>query len=348
MTRFALILALFAATPVLAQDATPRPVVTEIVSADIASHRAFTGLIEPRTETDLAFRVGGRLATLSVDQGDRVIKGAVLAELDQITLQQDFLAATAGVDSARAAADLALSQFDRATELAARGVYSDAQLEAISANNDAAIAQLENANATLRQATEAAQYGQLTAPYDGIVLARKVEVGSTVNAGAAILTLSDLSGLEAVIDMPTAILDLLPDDAMFDIQHHTSGIAPVTAQLRLVDPVAEGRLDTRRLRLTLIDPPEDYRIGALVTAAPIGDNAPFVTLPTNAILDRDGTFGVWAVTSPDRSVHFTPVTQGAELGDRTVITQGVRIGDEIITRGVHALTEGQIVGDHIE
>ncbi len=342
-----LVALVFAASPAIAETQS-RPVVSEIVAADVASHRAFTGLIDPRTETALAFRTNGRVAQMLVETGDRVSQGDLLAELDQITLQQDLRAAEAAVASAQAVDDLASRQKDRAVELNDRGVYSEAQLEAVQANADAAAAQLESAEATLRQAQEAARYSQLLAPYDGIVLSMNVDAGTTISAGMPILTLSDFSGLDAIIDVPTAIYDLMPPNLSFSIQHHSKDIAPVTATLRLVDPVTEGRLDTRRLHLSLIDPPTDYRIGALVTATPFEASVNFATLPLSALFTQDDQFGVWVVDPSDRSVHFTPVDVGAEIDGRVVITGGAQTGDEIITRGVHALEEGQKVGDRIQ
>ncbi len=337
------------ASPVFADPdaAAPRPVISEIVRADSVIMRSFDGLIEPRDQTDLAFRTGGRLARLSVETGDRVTQGAVLASLDQITLQQDLDAASAAVVSARAAADLAAAQLERGNALLDRGVYSQAQLEQLQTSHDAALAQLNNTIATEVQAREAAHYGNLTAPVDGVVLSTRAEVGTYIAAGSPVLSVSGGAEIEAVIDVPEPLFETLAATVQFEITHQVPGIDPIRATLRSVDPVTEGKLDTRRMRLTLIDPPADYRIGALVLARPLAQQTSTITLLQSALTTLDGQIGVWRVT-PDRIAEFAPVTVSTEIGDRITITAGIAIDDEIITRGVSSVTIGQHIGDRIQ
>lgn len=340
---------LLIASPVVAdvENAGPRPVISEIVRADSAIMRSFDGLIEPRDQIDLAFRTGGRLARLSVETGDRVTQGAILASLDQITLQQDLDAASAAVVSARAAADLAAAQLERGTALLDRGVYSEAQLEQLQTSSDAALAQLNNAIATEIQAREAAHYGNLTAPVDGVILATHAEVGSYIAAGTPVLSITGGSEIEAVIDVPEPLFETLANTSQFEITHQVPGVDPIRATLRSVDPVTEGKLDTRRMRLTLIDPPADYRIGALVLARPLAQQTPTITLPQSALTTLDGQLGVWRIT-PDRAAEFVPVTVSTEIGDRITITAGIDINDEIITRGASSVSIGQHIGDRIQ
>ncbi|SFJ82072.1 efflux RND transporter periplasmic adaptor subunit [Celeribacter neptunius] len=330
-----------------AESRTPRPVISEFLSADPAVQRQFSGVIRGQDVSALAFQTSGRLATLDVEAGERVTKGQVLATLDQITLAQDVDVAEAAVSAAQAQADFALSQYERVETLLARDVATTAQIEAARANRIATAAKALSARADLAQAEEAARYGQLVAPRDGIILSTDVEPGTLVSPGVGVLEMADPLGREAIIDVPESFAQVIPENAAFIVQHRAIGVPPVSARLTLMEPIADTSLETRRLRLALIDPPEDYRIGTLISARYDSDAAPVTTLPKTAIAGSDAAPGVWRVAASDgaRHVVFTPVELGAEIGDRVVITQGVEPGTEIVTRGVHMLQDGQEIGE---
>ncbi|ATG48107.1 efflux transporter periplasmic adaptor subunit [Celeribacter ethanolicus] len=340
----------------IAEEATvpeaPRPVITEFLSADPAAERQFSGVIRGQDVTALAFQTSGRLATLDVDAGDRVTEGQVIATLDQITLAQDVAVAQAALSAAEAQAEFAQSQYERIEALLVRNVASTAQIEAARAARDAATAKADSARADLAQTEEAARYGHLSAPRDGIILSTEVEPGTLVSSGVSVVEMADPLGREAIIDVPESFAMVIPDHAGFIVRHRSAGVDPVAATLSVIEPVAETSLETRRLRLTLDNPPEDYRIGTLITATYDSNAAPVMTLPQTAIAGTDEAPGVWRVEEAGddagRTVHFVPVTVGRSIGTRVVIASGLTEGDEIVVRGVHALAEGQKVGERLQ
>ena len=347
MIRMLLLICAIAA-PAMA-DQLPRPVISEIIQEQTKGFRTFDGVIAPRHQIDLAFRTNGRLARLTVSTGDRVSAGDVLATLDQITLDQDAQAARAAVQSAQASFDLASAQLVRGQVLFDKGILSPAQLEQLQAANDGAKASLDSALAQADLANEAISFGTLTAPTDGIILDTSAIAGVTVAAGSPIISMADTSGIDAIIDVPSALLSIIEIGDQFDIEHQVSGVAPITAQLRVIEPVSEGKLDTRRLRLTLLDPTSDYRIGALVAARLRQDQTTVISIPFTALTEQSGETGVWRVEeTPNRHAVFTPVTTGPQFDDRIVITGGLNFGDEIIVRGTATITNDQPIGDRIE
>lgn len=325
-----------------------RPVISEIVARDQATQRSFPGVVSAHNPLRLAFQTSGRIASLTVEAGDRVQQGKVLATLDQITLDQDLTAARAALEAAEAEATLARQQYDRVAQLVARGVASTRQMEQAEASRDASAAQADSARAVLAKAQDAAQYGTLTAPKDGIVLATMVEPGALISAGAPILDLADLAGREAVVDVPEQFVDLLPEGSEFSVWHHSAGVAPITARLRLIDPVADAALETRRIRLHLENPTDDYRIGSLVSAGFINENNAVLTVPVVAVTQGADQPRVWRVTPGTRAVQPVPVRLGQTLGARVIVLDGLHPGDEIITRGMAQLHPGQIVGDRYQ
>ncbi|MBR9820599.1 MAG: efflux RND transporter periplasmic adaptor subunit [Rhodobacteraceae bacterium] len=349
-----LLLAMLAALvvrPVLAEQADaaasmgPRPVMTEIVSADPTRERAFPGTIEAKHEAQLAFQTIGRIAQLDVAPGDVVSEGDVLAVLDRVSLQEDVRAAEAALASARAEADFAEQSYSRTRALADRNIASQATVEQIEAQRNATAAQVIAAEADLAAARDALTYGNLTAPMDGVVLSTEVEAGAVVSAGTTVLTLAELSGREAVIDVPTEFLALLPQDAMFELRRHSGSEAPVQARLRLVEPVADDILRGRRLRLAIEGDEGAFRIGSLITATYAAESEPVITLPLSAITGgAAGGAQVWRVAEGSRVVHPVPVTLGVQIGDRIEIRGGIEVGDEVIVKGARSLEDGQTVG----
>ncbi|OCX66598.1 hypothetical protein BFP70_00025 [Thioclava sp. SK-1] len=348
---FALVLSLMLV--LISQPGTAQPlhpVVSEIVAADPVVQRSFAGTVQARTKTALAFRAAGRVATLTVEAGDRVTRGQVLAQLDQITLQQDLESANAAVDAAQADAQLAAQQFTRVQTLFDRGVASTAALEQARANRDAANAQQDSARAQQAQARDAAGYGTLTAPRDGIVLSTSVEVGTLVLAGTEIATLASYDAREAVIDLPADLAMLFAPGAVFEIRHSSPGLPVVTGHLRLIEPLTETSIDTRRARIVLRDPPADFRIGSLIQTRPAPGTGPSLTVPESAIVTQGAQSYVWRV-GPGRIAQRIAITPGPKVstpnGTRRTVTQGLSAGDEIILRGVSALTEGLPLGERL-
>ena len=348
-----LIAALLLPQAVMAQEAVtqaepPRPVVSEILTADPTRDRAFPGILRAQVEVALAFQTFGRIATLDVDAGDRVEEGQVLATLDQVTLEEDVAAAQAALDAAQAEADLARQSFSRVQSLLERGIATQAQEEQALASRDATAARVEAAQAALAQAEEVARFGTLVAPQGGVVLSTEAEAGTLVAAGSPVLTLADPAGREARIDVPAEFARVLPPDAAFEVSLAAGGVPPVPARLRLVEPVTDPNLRTRRLRLSLEAPPDDYRIGGLVTATYATGGTALPTLPRSAMTEEDGVPGVWRVSPEGRVVEFVPVELGAAVGDRVVVTRGVAVGDEVVTRGARSLESGQAVGERVQ
>lgn len=324
----------------------PRPVVSQIVQPGAAFARAFTGTVVARTQISLAFQTFGRVSERRVTVGDTVTKGQVLARLDPYTLDEDVAAAEAALSTAQAQQVTAVNALDRARALQTRGVASTARLEDAQRALTAADAAVASATADLARATDARGYSELVAPMDGVIVSTDAEVGAVVSAGTPVMVLASTSENEAVIDLPEGLLSMLSIGDSFEVSLRGGNTPPVAGALRLVQPVVDAASRTRRVHLTLIDPPPAYRIGSLVRAQPTAlDRTALFTLPHSAIRREGEAASVWRVDPASRAVTLVPVTlDPQDVGDRAAITQGLTAGDEIVTRGVHSLTEGQIVG----
>ncbi|MEI6800886.1 MAG: efflux RND transporter periplasmic adaptor subunit [Pseudomonadota bacterium] len=318
-----------------------RPVVSEILSPGAAQSRVFTGRVEAEVTSTLAFLTLGRVATLQVATGDQVAKGAVLASLDQVTLDEDLTAAQAALQAAQARGVFAGQSFERVQALAKRAVASAAQLEQAQAALETAKAAIAAAEADLARAKDAASYSALTAPMDGIVTATLVDPGTVVSVGTPILTLAGLTGREAVLDVPPDFLSLLHLGDDFEVSGR--GSAPIHGALTRIDPSEGAGARSRRIHLALGNPANTYRLGGLISARLSAQSLSVISVQKAALAGAVDAPQVWRV-GEGRKVALVPVTLGEAVGDRVVVTAGLSAGDEIVVRGVHSLTEGQTVG----
>lgn len=335
---------LLALAPVLAAAETARPVVTEIVTSESQRLRDFPGVIGAEVETAIGFALAGRLESRAVDPGDIVRAGDVLAVLDRVALMQDVAAAEAAVRAAEARADLAARTLERVEELARREVAPASQLEAATANRDSTAAALAAASADLDRARDAAENGILTAPAAGVVLAVNAEPGSIVSAGAPVVVLATDAGREAVIDVPSEMLAILGQDAHFTIQRRGEDAGPgIPGTLRLIEPVIGRATRSHRLHISL-GQDNGLRLGSLVTVSLDLPENPVLTLPLAALLPEGA---VWRV-GEGRRLERVAVTTGAAIGERIIVTSGIEEGDEVLLRGIHSVSEGQVVGERVQ
>lgn len=353
-----LILLAALATPVVASDDptavtvpaldTPRPVVSEIVDAHAGYRSRFVGIVGARTETDLGFLLAGTLAERPVETGDLIEKGAVLARLDPEDLDADVRAAEAGVQVALAQLRAARDAENRARELLSRGTDSATRLEDAERALTGAFATVEQSRAALAQARDMRGFATLTAPQDGVIVQTDVEAGASVSAGQRVVVLASTEMREITLDVTERDAAALNEGLLFDVTLAANTDVTAQAALRRIDPVAATSTRTRRVHLTLQDPPEGFRLGALVRVSPATTAALDITLDHSAVLDPEGSPAVWVVSRSDDgatgTVHRTPVTLGIRFGARVRITGGITAGDEVVTKGIHSLEEGQTVG----
>jgi membrane fusion protein, multidrug efflux system len=348
----ALCLMLCLAMPAAAEDAppaeaAPRPVVSMIADLQDELSVSYVGTIAAKVEVALGFPMIGTIAERPVSQGDTVQEGEVLAQLDPEDLDSGVRAAEAGVSVAKAQANSARDTRDRAQVLASRGVGSQTRLDDAERALVAAEARLEQADAAMARARDLRALAILKAPWDGIVTQIYEDPGATLAAGQAVLQLSGTREREVVIDLNEAEAAALKPGTEFVARLVADTDVSARARLDRVDPVAEKSTRTRRAHLLLETPPEAFRLGALAHVARAAAAGAAIVLPVTAILDAQADPAVWVVDRSKDAVRRTPIQLGETLGGYTIVTSGLSAGDEIVTRGIHSLQDGQIVGPRV-
>ncbi|MCW6509471.1 efflux RND transporter periplasmic adaptor subunit [Lichenifustis flavocetrariae] len=323
------------------QDLPPpiRPVLSLVVAPTIAPATRLTGSVEPRYQAQLGFQMTGRMISRDVNVGDRVSKGQQLATLDPTVPRLAVVSAQADFANARAVLANAAATFGRQQELIKTGSASQAQLDSATAARDSAQARVNQVTAALQKAQEQLGYTVLKSDYDGVVASWSAEVGQVVAQSQTAVTIARPDPRDAVFDVPDERVALFARDARFQVSLLVNPDIAGWATVREIAPQSDAATRTRRIRLTLDDPPESFRLGTTVQIAVSAGQKPRIELPAGAILEQDGKTSVWIAADGHAQLHS--VTLGDRDPDRVTVTSGLETGDRVIVAGVHSLSEGQ-------
>lgn len=341
----ALALALLGCNEQEAREPEIRPVRTLVVDpAPIEDDRTAVGEIAPRYESDLGFRVAGKLVSRPVDVGAIVRKDDLLARLDDQDFANSLKSAKAQVDSAQAVLTEAKSTEERQRQLLANGTTTKANYDSALKNLNSAEAQLDAAKASYQIASDQLAYSELRAEFDGVVTAIGAEPGQVVATGQMIVRLARPDDKDAIFAIAETAFKDQPDK-LPGITVSLLSAPQVTAEgeLREVSPVADPATRTYQAKVTLKDPPPAMRFGASVVGHLKSDTAPVVLLPGSALFDQAGQPAVWRYDPATQTVSLHPVTVSRYETDRVIVSEGLEKGDIVVTAGVNRLRAQQKV-----
>jgi RND family efflux transporter MFP subunit len=231
----------------------------------------------------------------------------------------------------------------RQGQLFQRGVNSKAEFEAAQHEFDSAEASKEAAQANVRIAQEKLGYTELHAEFDGVVAATKAEVGQVVQPGQEVVHVVRPEEREAVVDVPDNIAANLRPGTSFIVTSEAEPATRVKGLVREIAPQADLATRTRRVKITLVDPPLSFRLGTIVKAVAGMDAGGEIELPSSALLERDGKTFVWVVDAATRKVSMREVKIGARDADSFQVAEGLAAGTRVVTAGVHSLLPDQVV-----
>jgi RND family efflux transporter MFP subunit len=322
-----------------------RPLLSVVVQPQAAATLQLAGLVEPRIQTDLGFRVLGRLIARQVGVGDLVTKGEVVAAIDPISLELAVRSARADLSNSQAQLTNASSTVERQRALVEAKSGSEAAFESAQQAEKTAIASVAKSLANLAKAEEQLSYAQLNAEFDGVVTATSAEVGQVVSAGSTVLTIARPDLRDVVIDVPESDMQGLKMGSPFEIKLQLDPSIRASGAVREIAPEADATTRTQRVKIGLNNPPPTFRLGSIITAISTTDASPTISVPPTAILEKDGKPNVWIVDPDKKTVSLRPVeTAKAIDGDSPVVVlSGLKGGDRIAVAGVNHLAEGQQV-----
>jgi RND family efflux transporter MFP subunit len=309
-----------------------------------SSSLEFAGEVRARVESSLGFRLGGKLLERSVELGQRVKAGQLLARLDPQDFKLAADAANAQLATARTNHALAAADFKRYQALKDQNFISGAELERREAALQAASAQLDQAQAQFSIQGNQAGYTSLNADVAGVVTAVLAERGQVVAAGAPVLHIAQDGVRDVVFSVPEDKVAAIRLGTEVEIRPwSTPGILKGTIR----EVAASADPATRTFAVKVAVPAHDaLALGSTVTVLPKAlqrTGAPVIKLPTSALRQEGQTTAVWVLDAASMTVKSQSVQIASADGNDVVVAGGLQPGMQVVVTGVHVLAAGQKV-----
>jgi RND family efflux transporter MFP subunit len=323
----------------------PRAVVVARVSVGAQQGEvAYSGEVRPRYETTLSFRVPGKIVARTVDVGNSVEKGKVLARLDPEDQQLNEEAARSQLAVAQADFDQAKADLARYAELLEQKFISAAEFDRRRTTFDVAKARLEQAKAQLGVVRNQAAYTELRADHAGVITAILAEVGQVVAAGQTVMHLARVGEREIEISVPENKLGELSAARDISVTLWAAPEKSYVGRVREVSPSADAVTRTYAARIAVLDPDSAMKLGMTANVFLRGiDLGQAVELPASAVFRQGDAAAVWLIDPATRQVKSVSVEVAGYHEDKVSIRAGLKEGDVVVRAGVHKLFEGEVV-----
>lgn len=301
------------------------------------------GTIESQIQVDLAFRIGGRVTERLVNVGDAVKAGQPIARLDPTDEENALRAAESSVVAANAQLSEARLNYGRQRHLYERQIVARAALDRAEQMLTSAQAAADAAEAQLGIARRRLDDTALYADAPGVVTVVGAEPGEVVQPGRMIAQLARDDGKDAVFDVPAAMISASPPAPEVLVTLSMPPRASAQGRVREVSPRADTQTGTFRVRVGLIDPPAEMRLGSTVTGSVTFGSSGGIEIPANALTRSEGEPAVWVVDPANKTVALRLIEIGRFAPTTVVVSNGLMAGDIVVTAGVQALRPGQTV-----
>ncbi|MBS7537088.1 efflux RND transporter periplasmic adaptor subunit [Ancylobacter sonchi] len=320
-----------------------RPVLARPVAFEPRiGERSLVGIIQARVESDLGFRVQGKVARRLVNVGDVVHQGDALATLDEVDLGLQVEQAEAERGAALAAREQAEAEFRRAERLSKDGWATASTLDTRRAALEEAKGRLARAERALDLARNASSYAVLRADAEGVVTSTAVEPGQVVQPGFAAIRLARTAEKEAVVAVPETFVERArASKAVVTLWSDPN--AHYAATLRELSPAADPATRTYLAKFTMPTAGADVQLGMTATVTLTEPNAGrVVRLPFTALVDQGKGPFVWTV-DPAGKLAAKQVTVAAYEAKDVLVTSGLADGDRVVLIGAQKLDAGVAV-----
>ena len=319
----------------------------KVVSVGMDAQRSaveYSGEVRARVESNLGFRVAGKIIRRHVELGRQVRAGEILAQLDPQDYKLSADAARAQLAAAATNRDLAAADFRRYKDLREQNFISSAELERRETTLKAAQAQFDQAQAQLSGQGNQLAYTNLVADVSGVVTAVAAEVGQVVAAGTPIVRIAQ--------DGPRDVVFSVPEDKVQTVRVGSAAKLSLWASqqilrgtVREVAASADPVTRTYSVKLT-VEGKEALPLGATVSVAAAAfahGDTPVIKLPTSALLRDGNQAAVWILDAATMTVKLQPIVIATADGNDVIIGSGLVPGMQVVVAGVHVLQVGQKV-----
>lgn len=322
----------------------------------------YSANVEPKTQVEVAFKSNGYIAAIrqvrgadgrmrNLQQGDVVTAGTVLARVRDAEFRDQLQRAEANLARANAQLQKATDDFRRATNLkAANSItgtdYDSAreQYESAMANVEAGKAQVGEARITLADAT-------ITAPMNGVILQRNIEVGTLVGPGTKAFTIADVGSVRVVFGVPDVMLGTVALGRTIGVSTASLPGQVFTGTVTAISPSADLSTRVSQVEVTVPNPRGELRDGMIASLEVAGTGtegiAGTVAIPLSAVVEgkSPGSYAVFVTSDSGGAsiARMRPVELGQVAGSSIVVTSGLGAGDRVIVTGATLVQDGEAV-----
>lgn len=318
--------------------------VQAVAASGIETAPEFSAEVRARVESQLGFRVAGKILRRQAELGQHVRAGEVLAQLDPQDLRLAADAARAQQAAALTNRDLAAADLQRYRELRAQNFISGAELERRESTWKAAQAQFDQSRAQSSSQANQAAYTTLAADAAGIVTAVDAQPGQVVAAGTPVVRIAQDGARDVVFAVPEDRAMLMRPGSPVAVRGWAGG-GEIEGRVREVAGSADPVTRTYTVKVA-IDAANSPPLGATVYARPRAlsrTDTPVLKLPTSALRQEGGGSAVWVLDRSTMTVRSQPVQVATADGNQAVIAAGLNPGELVVVAGVHVLSPGQKV-----
>lgn len=321
------------------KESGPRPVkVTKVIPLDIVE-KSFSGVVSPDQFSDLAFKMSGPLIALNVEEGERVKRGQVVAEVDPLDYRLQYEAKKSSYLTAK-------SQMDRAKKLIEKQAISQQDFESTQASYANAKAAYENAANTLEET-------RLVAPFDGFIQKKYVENYQKVQAGQGIVCLINPDKLLVKFTLPENNLQYLlsSPDIFIEFENYKGKLFKSK-----IKEYIEASPDGSGIPVSLYLDDADFNLNEYKVATGFSCRVilrisqegfqDYMQVPlTSVFMDPTSKEPrIFVYNENTGKVEMRPVKEGGLLDrDQIIITEGLKAGEKVVIAGTTRLVDGQTV-----
>src|SRR5439155_6649056 len=303
--------------------------------------RSFTGIVAARVQSDLGFRVPGKVLERLVDTGQTVTRGQALMRIDPLDLMLATRAHEEAVAGATARARQTADDEARYRDLVPAGAVSASTYDKVKAAAESARAELNAATAQADVARNETGYAVLLSDADGVVVETLAEPGQVVAPGQVVVRVARAGPREAIIELPETLRPAIGSTGQATL--YGSRLTG-SARLRQLSDAANRHTRTFEARYVLEGLLAEAPLGSTISVQiSNGRSAPALQVPIGAIFDPGKGPGVWLVQGETPRVTWRAVQIAGLSSEAASVVGNLEAGDRVVALGAHLLREGEHV-----
>jgi RND family efflux transporter MFP subunit len=311
--------------------------------ADYSPAIRLTGEIRPRVESELSFRVAGRITERLVNVGDHVTAEQVVARLDPQQQRATVTAAEAAVVSAEAVLRQTTSSYERQKALLARGFTTQREHDQAQEAYRTAEAALADARAQLGTARDRLSDTVLRAGVAGVITARNAETGQVMQAAQTLFSIAQDGPRDAVFNVNESIFTHELTDPAIALTLVSDPAVTAPGAVRELSPTVDKVTGTVRVKVGLVQSPAAMTLGASVIGEGRMQPRKLVVVPWSALSSGGGQPAVWTVDPLTKAVLLKPIAIEGYGTGKIFVREGLQPGEMVATGGAQFLRPNQVV-----